>query len=988
MATPALAYDRGLLPRLARAVTASLGVGEVLAAASRTVLELVPESLVLVWVLHGDRLLLRGAAGVLESTQSGLPIDIGVGESLAGHVARSRQVLVIRDAADDPRASQRAFLRAERVHGFVGMPLAGRFALEGVLGVFIRGDEPLEPEVVDAIGAVAAQAALAVESARLDAHGERRRREAEALAAVGQALAYSLDPREVAQLIADSVTALLGARGATVFRMVPSTGELVSVAYSGWTEPEAPFVLPRGVGLAGRAGIERRSQMTRDVLDDASVVLTEELRVRLQRHGVRAVLAVPLLVNGEPTGALSVGASRGRVFDDDARRLLEAFADQAAVALNNARLFAAERRARADAEAAEQRFRGLVESIDAVVTEFDLTRRDVRFVSRRAETLLGYPLESWTAEPDFWLRHVHPLDRDRVAAFARAEVAAGRDHVQEYRMLAADGHVVWVRDSARLVRSGPQPRLRCLQVDISERKRAEALMAGDNLVLEMIAAGGLAPRVLDAVCRLVETQGDGMLSALLLVEGDRLRIAAAPSLPAEIVAALDGTRIGPDDAGCGMAAFRRQPVVVDDAADDARWTRDRALVMRHGLRAGWSVPVLDAAGDVLAVLVAYGRTPHRLDDTAWRLIERAARLAGIAIERVRAEEALRLSEQRYRTLVTNIPDVAWLVDRDGNILFMSPNVEKIGGYSAEEIYRAGRAGWFGRVHPDDQPIVRHHFERLFEAGAGTLEVEYRLRHRDGRWIWLHDRAVATLEGHGTTYVYGLYSNISDRKHAEEIRALLLGQVITVQEEERRRIARELHDETAQSLASLLLGLSALQEARSTKAARAQARELHRVATHALAEVRRLAWGLRPSVLDDLGLVSALERYTEEFGRTRGMVIGLETAGLEHARMPAPVETALYRIMQEALSNVARHAGARHVRVALQRREATVTLLVEDDGRGFDPTHPPAPPTAARGLGIHSMRERAAVHRGALTIESAPGRGTRVAVEIPLTAEPA
>jgi GAF domain-containing protein len=198
MATPALAYDRGLLPRLARAVTASLGVGEVLAAASRTVLELVPESLVLVWVLHGDRLLLRGAAGVLESTQSGLPIDIGVGESLAGHVARSRQVLVIRDAADDPRASQRAFLRAERVHGFVGMPLAGRFALEGVLGVFIRGDEPLEPEVVDAIGAVAAQAALAVESARLDAHGERRRREAEALAAVGQALAYSLDPREVA----------------------------------------------------------------------------------------------------------------------------------------------------------------------------------------------------------------------------------------------------------------------------------------------------------------------------------------------------------------------------------------------------------------------------------------------------------------------------------------------------------------------------------------------------------------------------------------------------------------------------------------------------------------------------------------------------------------------------------------------------------------------------------------------------------------------
>ena len=103
-------------------------------------------------------------------------------------------------------------------------------------------------------------------------------------------------------------------------------------------------------------------------------------------------------------------------------------------------------------------------------------------------------------------------------------------------------------------------------------------------------------------------------------------------------------------------------------------------------------------------------------------------------------------------------------------------------------------------------------------------------------------------------------------------------------------------------------------------------------------------------------------------------------------MPAAVETALYRIMQEALSNVARHAGARRVRVLLRRHGATVALVVEDDGQGFDPAQPPAPSTAARGLGIHSMRERAAVHKGALAIDSAPGRGTRVAVEIPLTTE--
>jgi two-component system, NarL family, sensor histidine kinase UhpB len=209
--------------------------------------------------------------------------------------------------------------------------------------------------------------------------------------------------------------------------------------------------------------------------------------------------------------------------------------------------------------------------------------------------------------------------------------------------------------------------------------------------------------------------------------------------------------------------------------------------------------------------------------------------------------------------------------------------------------------------------------------------------------------------------------------------------LAAQEAERRRIARELHDETAQSLASMLLGLSALQETRTVKAARAQARDLHQVATRALAEVRRLAWGLRPSVLDDLGLATAVERYAEDFGRARGVTVTLETAGLDGARMPVAVETALYRIMQEALSNIARHADAHQVRVRLERRGATVALVVEDDGHGFDLTRPPVASGAARGLGIHSMRERAAVHRGALTINSAPGSGTRVAVEIPLPA---
>jgi len=988
MATPALAIDRGLLPRLARAMTASVGVGDVLAEASRAALELVPDGFALVWVRHRDRLVLRGAAGVLTTAHTGLRMDLAFGEGLAGQVARMRAPLVVEAAVHDQLARHPEFLHAEGVRWFVGVPLSARTALEGVLGVFSRSAERPDPDLVEALSTLAAQAALAVESARLVGHSERRRREAEALAAVGQALAYSLDPGVVSQLIADSMITLLNARDAAVYRLDPDTGDLVAVAFAGLhSEPSLGLVLPVGVGLAGRAVLERRSLSTRDALEDPAVMFPPELRARFERLALGAVMATPLLLNGEPIGALGVATGRGAVFDDDARRLLEAFADQASVAWSNARLFAAERRARGDAEAAEQRFRGLVDSIDGVVAEFDVATRRVTFVSRQAAALLGYPLEAWTAEPDFWRERLHPDDNARVVAFTRAEAAAGRSHVQEYRMRAADGRDVWVRDSASLVRERGKPaRLRCLYVDVTERQRTEALLAGEKRVLETIASGEPLPRVLDALCRAAESQGEGGLCSVLVVVGDRLSVTAAPSLPRPFVTCLEGLPIGPRADSCGTAAFRREPVFVEDIAVDPLWESHRALALAHELRACWSVPVIDAAGEPLATFAIYHRTPRRPGPDDRRLMDRVARLAGIAIERVRAEEALRASEQRYRTLVNNIPDVTWLVDRAGNTLFISPNVEKVGGYTAEELYRAGSAGWFGRIHPDDLPMVRQHFDAIF-AGSGAFDVEYRLRHRDGRWIWIHDRAVATYEGPDTTYVYGLYSNITDRKQAEEIRALLLNQVITVQEEERRRIARELHDETAQSLASLLLGLSALGEARTIKAARGQARELHQVATHALAEVRRLAWGLRPSVLDDLGLVTALERYAEEFGRTRGVEVAVETAGLDDERMPAALETALFRIMQEALSNVARHAGARHAQVRLARRGTTVTLVVEDDGRGFDPAQPPAASTAARGLGIHSMRERAAVHRGALTIDSAPGRGTRVAVEIPLTEAP-
>jgi len=222
----------------------------------------------------------------------------------------------------------------------------------------------------------------------------------------------------------------------------------------------------------------------------------------------------------------------------------------------------------------------------------------------------------------------------------------------------------------------------------------------------------------------------------------------------------------------------------------------------------------------------------------------------------------------------------------------------------------------------------------------------------------------------------------ERKRAEEALGKLLNQVLTAQEEERARIARELHDETGQSLASLVVGLSALENARTLKAAKTQAGELRGLASLAVGEVRRLAWGLRPSVLDDLGLVAALERYAVEFARSRGIRVDVRARGLDE-RLPSRAETALYRLVQEALTNVAKHAEAKAVAIAVERRRSSARLTVGDDGRGFDVEATLSHVGASEHFGLHGMRERAALLGGSVTIESAPRNGTTIIVEIPL-----
>lgn len=283
-------------------------------------------------------------------------------------------------------------------------------------------------------------------------------------------------------------------------------------------------------------------------------------------------------------------------------------------------------------------------------------------------------------------------------------------------------------------------------------------------------------------------------------------------------------------------------------------------------------------------------------------------------------------------------------------------------------------------------------DSLLEDPEVNQDVARRLGATSGMYVPLivRGRPIGVLVAHDKTSIDHRFTS-ADLRLAEQfaVRASIavdlsqrtardaLRRIVEGQELERRRLARELHDETGQALTSILLGLRAVEEAAGTAEMREAASGLRELVVATLQDVRRLAVQLRPTALDDFGLAPALERLVQTFSEATDIRVELE-AQLGSERLPAEVETTLYRIVQEALTNIIKHAEASNVSILLVRRDGSATVVIEDDGKGFEPGA-----TREGGLGLEGMRERAELHDGRLTIESSPDSGTTLAVEVPL-----
>jgi PAS domain S-box-containing protein len=399
-----------------------------------------------------------------------------------------------------------------------------------------------------------------------------------------------------------------------------------------------------------------------------------------------------------------------------------------------------------------------------------------------------------------------------------------------------------------------------------------------------------------------------------------------------------------------------------------------------------------------------------------------ARLILLAIEditeRRRLADAIKVSESRYRRLFETAQDGILILDANTRLVFdANPFLTSLLGYSRDELVgkelwqiglfkdiEANKAAFRelqarGYIRYEDLPLSTkdgRQIEVEFVSNVYTVgdahviqcnirDVTDRKRAEDNlrsEHNLLEQRVIQRTADLARVNA-DLESQINRSEQAEASRRELQGRLATAQEDERRRIARELHDQMGQYLTALGLGLKTMEDAAVWFPETAgQLQQLRRLTDQIGREVHDLALEIRPTALDDFGLPTALATYAEEWSERTGVAVDFHATGLDDGRLPATIETTLYRVVQEALTNVLRHAQAKRVSLVLQRTPLGVIAVIEDDGKGFESEQGNA---VGGRLGLLGMRERLELVGGALTLESAPGNGTTVIARIPLGA---
>jgi PAS domain S-box-containing protein len=415
-------------------------------------------------------------------------------------------------------------------------------------------------------------------------------------------------------------------------------------------------------------------------------------------------------------------------------------------------------------ERERRRFETLFEAANDGIYVRDLDGR-IKFANSKFLEIHGVRLEEVIGRRSTELLSLPRPERQRISWMIRQAALRGEPPPPlEAPFRRPDGSPGWLHVNIAFIKEGHQIKeVMGISRDITELKRNELLITSQNRVLELLASGAPLSAILETICRSVEELAPGVLCSILLLEGDRLRHGAAPSLPHDYNQKVDGLKIGPTVGSCGTAAYLKKPVIVSDTFTDPLWADFRDLAQQYGLRACWSTPILSQQGEALGTFAMYYREVRSPSAYELQLIERTAHLASLAIERAQTQAQLRASEQRYRSLFESVPIGLYRSTPEGRIVDANDALVQMLGYpSREKLLETPAQALFC------DPADRQRWQAEMDAKGVVRDFVGQLKRYDGTPIWVVDRARAVRDPQGTILYYdGSLVDITEQRRSEE-----------------------------------------------------------------------------------------------------------------------------------------------------------------------------------------------------------------------------
>ncbi len=509
-----------------------------------------------------------------------------------------------------------------------------------------------------------------------------------------------------------------------------------------------------------------RCHVVFDIFETEMSDCHREMLIDLQ---VRAKLLVPLLCGTELWGLLSVSEShRARAWQPHEVELLQSLAVNLAIAIQQAvthEQLQAELLERRQAEArlreSEQRFSSLAAVAPVGIVQIDLAG-NCTYLNERSAEITG--LSPLTALGEGWKQYFHPDDQEKIQAEWFDAVTLQRPFQLEYRFQRPDETVVWVygQSIAEYDASGNVIGYVGTLMDISDRKRIETQIVNRDVLLSKIAEDKPLTDILDAVVESTERSFDGALCSVMLLNSSRLWSGSSPHLPPGWIEMTNGIGIGQSVGSCGRAAFLNQTVITADITTDPNWQDYRAVALGYGLRSCWSLPITASGDKVLGTISIYHPVPKSPTPSELALIEQIAKITGILLERKQSEEALRVSELKYRHIVETANEGIWTVDAQDKTTFVNPKMAEMLGYSVSEMLGQSMLDFM------DAKLATQ-IQRHDRRNTLSDQQDFKFLHKNGAEVWaLVSTTTISNETGQPTGALNMIMNISDRKQSERL----------------------------------------------------------------------------------------------------------------------------------------------------------------------------------------------------------------------------